>query len=393
VTVHLEYTDDQRALRDRVRARMAELMTPALCKELETSDGGGPEYRRALEALGADGWLGLGWPVAYGGQGRGSFDEFIFFDEVQRAGFPIPLLTLNTVGPTLVHYGTEAQKARYLPEILRGRLHFSIGYTEPSAGTDLAALRTTARRDGDHYVINGQKIWNSMGGFADALWLACRTHPDAPRHKGISVIIVPMDTPGISKTPMQALGDNDVWAIYLDDVRVPVENLVGPEHGGWRLITTQLNHERVALVSVGLTERLIDETRAWATEARGDGGGRLIDEPWVGLALARAEVSAEVLRLMNHRQAWSLERGQVDPADASAIKVYGSERYIDVYRALMEILGSAGTLRAGSPGAALAGKLERVYRASLVLTFGGGTNEIQRDIIATAGLGLPRARR
>lgn len=391
--MYLAYTEEQRRLRDELRAWLREAMTAELEEELRHSDGGGPHYLRTMEQLGRDGWLGLGWPEQHGGGGRSPMDEFIFFDEMHRAGFPIPLLTLNTVGPTLIHFGTKAQQERFLPQILEGRCHFSIGYTEPEAGTDLAALSTRAERQGDVYVVNGQKIWTSLATVADYLWLAVRTDPEARRHRGISVLIVPMDAPGLSRTPMAALGDNDVSALYFDNVRVPVANRVGPENGGWKLITSQLNHERVALVSVGLTARMAEETRAWAASVDGPGGGRLLDEPWVQQTLARVEARIDILRLLNWKQAWNLSRGQLSPADASVIKVYGSELYVEVCRSLMEVLGAAGGLRAGSPAAALAGRMERYYRATLVLTFGGGTNEIQRDIIATAGLRLPRARR
>ncbi len=389
----LELSEAQRTLQRDVRAAFDALMTPALATELRTSDGGGPEYHRAMRQLGADGWLGLGWPSEHGGGGRSALDEYIFFDEAHRAGFPIPLLTLNTVGPTLAHFGTPAQRKAFIPAILRGECHFSIGYTEPGAGTDLASLTTRAVRDGEHYVITGQKIWNSLGSFADYVWLAARTDPDAKRHKGISVFIVPMDAPGVSRTPMSALGDNDVCALYLEEVRVPVSALVGEENGGWRLITSQLNHERVALVSVGLTARLAEETRAWAAATPWSGGARVLDVPWVQSRLAWVEAKLEVLRLLNWKQAWNLGRGHLDPADASTIKVYGSELYVEACRALMEVLGATGVLRDGSPGAALAGRIERFYRATLVLTFGGGTNEVQRDIIATVGLKLPRSRR
>lgn len=391
--MYIDYTAEQRALSEQVRALLQGLMTPELREELRTQEGGGPRYREAMRELGRQGWLGLGWPVAYGGQGRAPIEEFIFFDEVHRSGFPIPLLTLNTVGPTLLHFGSEAQRAALLPKILAGELHFSIGYSEPSAGTDLASLRTSAVRDGDHYVITGQKIWISLADFADYLWLACRTDPSAPKHKGISMIMVPMDAPGVSHTPIANLGDSNIHAVYLDQVRVPVENLVGRENDGWRMITTQLNHERVALMMVGPLRRLADEVRAWAAVTASGRGGSLLDEAWVRRNLAEVEVGLEVLRLMNWQQAWGLERGQLAMEEASGIKVYGSEFYVRAHRLLLEVLGVPGLLPADSPGALLHGELERHYRATLVLTFGGGVNEVQRDIIAMAGLRMPRAQR
>jgi alkylation response protein AidB-like acyl-CoA dehydrogenase len=343
-----------------------------------------------MQRLGADGWLGIGWPKEHGGQGRGPIEQFIFFDEVQRAGFPIPILTLNTVGPTLLKFGTDEQKAKYPPQILEGKCHFSIGYTEPASGTDLASLSTSAVRDGDEYVINGQKIWTSLADHADYMWLACRTDPDAPPHKGISIIIVPADAEGVQITPMHALGENNVHACYYDNVRVPVGNLVGGENNGWHLITTQLNHERVALCSVGPLEKICTETIEWAKKTPNGEGGMVIDLPWVKTNLARVYAKLEVLKLLNWQQAWGIAKDTLSPADASAIKVFGAEFYVEGSRLLMEVHGAAGVLHYSSEGVLLRGRLEKYYRMSLVLTFGGGTNEIQRDIICQAGLRMPR---
>ncbi len=391
--MQLEYTREQRALRDELRGYFARLMTPELVEELAHSEGGGPQYRRAMQQMGRDGWLGIGWPKEYGGQGRTPLEQFIFFDEVQRAGFPIPLLTLNTVGPTIMRFGTAEQRAKYLPAILRGELHFSIGYTEPEAGTDLAALKTRAVRDGDVWVVNGQKVFTSLALHADYIWLAVRTNPDAPKHKGISLLIVDARSKGLSMTPTPVLGDNPLCTTYYEDVRVPVENLVGELNQGWKIITTQLNHERVALFSPSFVARALDEVRAWAaaTPDGPNGEARRIDLPWVQAALARVHARLQVLRLMNWKQACAIDRGALSPAEASTVKVYGSELYVEAYRLLLEVLGPAGALQRGSVGALLGGRIERYYRSTLVLTFGGGTNEVQRDIICMAGLGIPRA--
>jgi len=390
--MHLDYTDDQRALRDRVRRLLQELVTDELREELHHQEGGGPLYHQVLQRLGREGLLGIGWPVEAGGQGRPPIEEFIFFDEVHRSGFPIPLLTLSTVGPTLLAYGSDEQKAAFLPRILAGKLHFSIGYSEPGAGTDLASLKTVAVRDGDDYVVTGQKIWISLADHADYLWCACRTNADVVKHKGISMLMVPMDAPGVSRTPIRNLGDANIWAVYLEDVRVPVDHRVGPEDGGWRMITRQLNHERIALMMVGPVARLAQEVRDWAADTP-QHDGVVLDQPWVRRNLALVDAKLEALRLLNWRQAWSLGQGHPRPHEASGIKVFGSEFYVEGYRLLLEVLGVQGLLKRGSPGALLRGELERHYRATLVLTFGGGVNEVQRDIIATVGLGLPRAGR
>ena len=247
----MDLTPEQKKEELRFREYFSALMTPALKVELCDSEGGGPEYSAALRKMGSDGLLGLGWPKEHGGQEKSAIEQFLFFDEAQRAGFPIPFLTINTVGPTLARFGSDEQRRLYCPKILAGELHFSIGYTEPDAGTDLASLKTTAVREGDEFVINGQKIWTSLAGHADYMWLACRTDPKAEKHKGISLIIVPAKAPGLSKTQMSTMGGNETFACYYENVRVPVANLVGPENGGWRLITSQLNHERVALMASG----------------------------------------------------------------------------------------------------------------------------------------------
>ena len=389
----LTYTDEQSALRDELRAYFADLMTPERVESLSKGELDGPAYKEIVRQLGQDGWLGLAWPKEYGGQGRTLLDQYIFFDESQRAAVPVPFLTTNTVGPTIMAYGTDAQKEFFLPRILKGELHFSIGYSEPGAGTDLASLRTTAVRDGDHYVINGQKMWTSLIQHADYIWLACRTDPDAKRHKGLSIIIVPTDAAGFSYTPVNTIGGGYTSATYYDNVRVPVENVVLGENRGWELITSQLNHERVALSSAGMVQRKIEDVRRWAQDTKLGDGRRVIDQEWVQVTLARLQAKVEFLKLLNWKVAWSVTESTLNPADASAVKVFGSEFYLEAYRGLMEIIGPQATLTKDSAGAVLGADLERAMRNMLVLTFGGGTNEIQRDIIAMVGLAMPRAPR
>jgi 3-oxocholest-4-en-26-oyl-CoA dehydrogenase alpha subunit len=391
--MYIDYSDREKALVRELRAYFAEVVTDELIEEVAGTEGGGPIYTKALRRMGADGWLGIGWPKEFGGQGRSAIDQYIFFDEVQRTGFPIPFLTLCTVGPTLIKFGTDEQKAKFLPAILRGEIHFAIGYSEPSAGTDLASLRTRAVRDGDDYVVNGQKVFTSLAEYSDYIWLAARTDPEAPKHKGISILMVDTKSPGFSLSPIHTLGGNRTNATYYENVRVPVSARVGRENEGWRLITTQLNHERVALSAPGPVTRFVEETTAWARETRGGDGRRIIETPWVQANLARAKAHVDVLKLLTWRQAWNIDRGKLDPAESSTVKVFGSESFITVYQWLLEVLGQEGYVKDGSPGAKLRGRIERYYRTSIVLTFGGGTNEVQRDIIATVGLGMPRAAR
>ena len=388
--MYLDYTPEQEALREELRAYFARLVTPEYQAELAESEGGGALYHQVVRQLGADGWLGVGWPPEYGGQGRSPVEQFIFFDEASRAGVLLPTLTINAVAPTLMQHGTEEQKRRFLPAILRGECHFAIGYTEPSAGTDLASLRTRAVRDDGGWIINGSKVFTSQAEYADYIWLAARTDPNAPKHKGISIFMVSTRLPGYKITPIWTMGGVRTNATYYEDVRVPADALVGEENGGWWLITMQLNHERIALMSVGFVARIFEDVRRWAQETRLADGRRVIDQPWVQVHLARVYAKLEVLKLLNWQQACSMARGTLNYAEASAVKVFGSEFYVEAYQLLLEVMGQAGTLKAGSPGAILRGRVERMYRATLILTFGGGTNEVQRDIIAMAGLGMPR---
>ena len=387
--MELDLTAEQRRFRDELRSYLSRLMTDALVRELASGgEGGGPEFRRAMQQMGRDGLLGISWPRQYGGQERSAIEQFLFADEVQAVGFPLPFLTLSTVGPTLREYGTPEQSQSFCPRILAGEIFFAIGYSEPGAGTDLASLKTSAVRDGNEWVINGQKMWTSLAEYADYVWLAVRTDPKAPKHRGLSIFLVPTTAKGFSRQPIRTVGGVCTNATFYEDVRVPAENLIGAENDGWRLITGQLNHERISLMTVGRLLRDLEAVTAWARETRVD-GERAIDKAWVQQSLARLYAKAQVLRLMNWKQAWAAEQGQPRMADSSAIKVYGSELQIEAYRALLEVLGAPGILARGSPGAILQGKIESSYRNGLILTFGGGTNEVQRDIIAMAGLGMP----
>jgi len=401
--MRIAYTPEQERLRRELRDYFGRLMTDEVRDGLSDSKGGdygkGDAYRAVVRQLGADGWLALSWPEEYGGRGGTMLDQLIFTDEAAIARVPVPFLTINTVGPTIMRFGTPAQKAFYLPKIAAGEVHFSIGYSEPGAGTDLASLRTTATRDGEEYVIDGQKMWTSLIQYADYVWLACRTDPAAPKHKGLSIIIVPTSAAGFSWTPVPTMADVVTSATYYREVRVPRSNLVGAENQGWPLITNQLNHERVALTSAAPVLSALASVLEWARATKMADGRRVIDAEWVRLNLARVHAKAEFLKLMNWRIASSAADGgtaghaAIGPAAASATKVYGTEFAVEAYRLLMEVLGAGALVRSGSPGAALAGRIERQHRAALILTFGGGTNEVQRDIIAAAALGLPAARR
>jgi alkylation response protein AidB-like acyl-CoA dehydrogenase len=391
--MYIGYTEEQEALRRELREYYGRLLTPEVEADLGRGKGIGPTVRKVVRQMGEDGWLGIGWPKEFGGQGRSAIEQFVFFDESMRAGAPVPMLTINTVGPTIMSFGTDKQKQEFLPKILKGEIHFCIGYTEPAAGTDLAALKTRAVRDGDEYVINGQKIFTSLAGGADYIWLATRTNPEVKKHKGISMFIVPMSTPGITIVPMHLMGDHDINQTFFEDVRVPASALVGGENNGWSLITNQLNHERVTLCAAGIIERTLDEVRRWAQNTKLADGRRVIDQEWVQVNLARVRAGHEFLRLINWKVAWASTQKQLEPADASSTKVFGTEFYLEAFRLCSEIIGEVAYLKEGSPEAVLKARLEKLYRSLLILTFGGGVNEVQRDLIAVFGLGMPMANR
>lgn len=387
--MHIDLTPEQRALQAQLREYFEALMTPERRAALRAApEGAGEAYRALIRQLGRDGWLGIGWPKEYGGQGRSWIEQHIFYDEAQRAGVPMPLVTLNTVGPTLMRFGTADQKAYFLPRILSGELHFAIGYTEPSAGTDLASLRTRAVRDGDEYVVNGQKVFTTGAHDADWIWLAVRTDPAAPKHKGLSILLVDTRSPGFSWSPIPLLGGGHTTATYYTDVRVPVSMRVGPENEGWKLITNQLNHERVALAPAGQVDRHLQAVLRWARDTG------LLGHERVRTTLARVHAKVAALRLMNWRVAAALDaEGSLNPAEASAMKVFATELRCEALRLLMDVVGQSAYVAAGSPGAVLLGELEQAYRQAPVGTFGGGVNEVQREIICAAGLGMPRAPR
>ncbi|MFC3995119.1 acyl-CoA dehydrogenase family protein [Nocardiopsis sediminis] len=386
----IDLTDEQRKLRDELREYFATAMTPQ-----ERAAPTDPDvYKRVIRRMGADGMLGLGWPAEYGGRGLGALEQQIFVNEVTRAEVPYPLVTLQTVGPTLQRYGTPEQKEAFLPGILAGEIHFAIGYTEPEAGTDLASLRTTAVRGADGgFTVNGQKIYTSGAHYSDHIWLAARTDPDAPRHKGISILIADTADPGFSWTPIvTADGHHHTNTTYYSDVHVPADRVVGQVNQGWRLITEQLNHERLTLGPSGNIAHLYDRFLHWATAVPAGGGPPPADEPAVRRALGRVHAYLRVNELLNWQVAASIDTGWLGAPDASANKVYGSERLQEVPRLIADTVARFGDT-ADPRTRDLLARLDTGAKGSLVMTFGGGVNEVQRELIATLGLGLPRAPR
>jgi alkylation response protein AidB-like acyl-CoA dehydrogenase len=390
--VNFDYTPEQEALRKEIRAQLEEVMTPERRKALADAGPaeGGPMVDECRRELGKAGLLGVGWPTEWGGRGFTGLEQYIFLEEAKRVSAPIPMITLNTVGPTLMHFGTEEQKGQFLRQILEGTVDFAIGYSEPGSGSDLASLRTTAVRDGDEYVINGSKIFTSGAAFADYIWLAVRTDPAADRHKGISILIVPTSAKGFSYQPLDTMPGVRTYYTFYDDVRVPLSGVVGGENEGWKMITNQLNLERASLGNLAALRPLWERTLAWAKEAPLD-GGRVIDQPWVRSVLARTEAQVAAYTLLNLRVNASMNEGPLAMGEASAAKVFGTELTQQVARQLLEIVGQPGVRK--DDVAPLKGDLEAAYRMAIINTFGGGANEVQRDIIAMAALGMPRGTR
>jgi 3-oxo-4-pregnene-20-carboxyl-CoA dehydrogenase beta subunit len=385
-TKNLELSAEQRALKAELRAYFTGLADENEHRDMAL-DRHGETYQRVVRQMGADGWMGIGWPKEYGGHGLGEIEQTIFANEAQRADVHLPAVTLQTVGPTLIRYGTEKQKDLFLKRILAGDVHFAIGYSEPDAGTDLASLRTTAKRDGDHYVVNGQKLWTTGGHQADYLWLAVRTDPDAPKHRGISILIVDTTDPGYSFTPIiTADRSHHVNATYFNDVRVPVDMLVGEENQGWKLITTQLNHERVMLGPAGRLEGLRDRVAAWATKHG------VIERPDVRRVMGEVTAVFRVNELLNWEVARAAAVGEISVGDASSSKVFAADQVQHLAADLVDIVH-----RYGDPSEQetdeLMTYLDGQAKRNLVLTFGGGVQEVQRELIAMFGLGLPRVPR
>jgi 3-oxo-4-pregnene-20-carboxyl-CoA dehydrogenase beta subunit len=385
----VDLTPEQRALQAELRQYFSSLISPEEALEMQT-DRHGKAYRAVIRRMGSDGRLGVGWPVEYGGHGFGPVEQQIFVNEAARADVPLPAVTLQTVGPTLQIYGTEAQKKRFLPAILAGEVHFAIGYTEPDAGTDLASLRTTAVRQGDEYIVNGQKIFTTGAHDADYIWLACRTDPEAVKHKGISILIADTKDPGYSWTPIiTSDGAHHTNASYYSDVRVPVDMLVGEENAGWRLITTQLNHERVMLGPAGRVAGIYDRVHAWASKPGGN-GVTPIDHDDVRRALGEIHAMWRINELLNWQVAAAGDH--IEVADAAATKVFATERIQAIGRLAEEVVGKYGN-PAEPDTAELLYWLDQQTKRNLVITFGGGVNEVMREMIAASGLKVPRVPR
>ena len=386
--MRFDLTEEQQQLKQEIRTYLETHITPELLEEVKEYPEGGPLWREYIRQMGKDGWLGIGWPVEYGGQGRTPLEQYIFLEEVDRSGVIIPFITLETVGPTLMKLGSKQQKEYFLPKILRGEVEIAVGYSEPQAGTDLAALETRAEKDGDDYIINGQKVFTTMAHVADYIWLAARTDPSAPKHRGISIFLVPTNTPGFSVTPMNLMGEKSNVSYY-DNVRVSKDALVGEENMGWHYITTQLSLERLMLSTYSKMERTVEETIEWAKDTIIE-GKTVFEKEWVQERLAELTVKIAVLKNLNYRAAWSHTNEPAAHYRPAMNKVYAAELHQEVYDTCMQIMGMYGQLLPDAYQAPIKGRAAALAQKQVVYLFGGGASEVMRDLVARFALGLPK---
>ena len=385
------FTPEQEQFREHVRAFIRDEVPAEMIAEIQgAADGAASEAGREFKLLlGQKGLLGISWPKEYGGGGKPLLYQFILTEELGYHGLPYGGLSLTSVGPTLFRAGTEEQRQQYLGGILNGEFEFALGYSEPSAGTDLGSLQTRAVADGDDYVINGQKIYTSAAHYSTHIWLAARTDANEPKHRGVSLMIVPLDSPGITIRPLWTMGDGRTNEVFFEDVRVPRENLVGEENRGFYVVAMALDYERAAVAPISPLKRSLDELTQFARDTSRNGTA-LSEDPVVRRKLAELAVEVDVLRLFSYRNAWMIENELVPTKEASIAKVWSSELAQRMAAVALEIMGPRGQLKRGSRWAYLQGRFERMYRQTPLMRFGAGTNEIQRNIIAQRGLGLPR---
>ena len=384
------FSAEQERFRLEIRKFLAENVTDELRAEIAISGHTpGVLAKSFLRLLGERGWLGIGWPKEYGGQNRSMIEQVIMYHELDLQDIHYGNLTITSLAMALIKLATDSQKQVYLPQILKGELEICLGYTEPGAGSDLASVITRAERDGEYYIINGQKVFTTGAHYASHIWLLARTNRDAPKHKGLSVFIFPLDTPGVTVRAIYTMEGIRTNEVFLDRVRVPASCLIGEENKGFYAIAVALDFERIFMGKYTKVKRNFDALVQCCKERNEEGRSRF-DDPVIRERLVRMHIDLERLRLLNLKTAWMIDKGQVPNAEASAQKVLATELEQRVADEGMSILGPRAQLEFGSPGVPMNGQLAQSWLLAPMLRFGGGTNEIQRDIIAQRGLGLPR---
>ena len=383
------YNAEQNELRLELRDYFKKLMTPDVVAQVIGTEGG-PVFRDVIKQLGSDGILTLGWPEEFGGKNYTAVEQLILFEEAWSAHTPFPLVTINTVGPALQRFGSQAQKEFFLPKIAAGECIFAVGYTESGSGSDLASLSTPAVKDGDDYVINGTKLYTSSGHDCEYVWMAARTSKGERRPSdGITMFIVDANDPGYSTAPIYTVGDIETNVSYYDNIRVPADRILGEVDKGWSIITAQLNHERVALAAMTVIaskqfKRVVSHLRDLTTEK----GGPLAN-PVTRKKVGELYARLETMEVLNLRTAVQTEKGTLDVALASGAKVTNILALIEVLRECLALVDEDALVKHGSPDAIFLGDLERDYRNGQISTVGGGVLEVMRCMVASFGLGMP----
>jgi alkylation response protein AidB-like acyl-CoA dehydrogenase len=388
--VDFQFSKEEEQFRTEVR-QFLQREWPSENRRLISSEEGSEAEREFRKKMGQEGYLSLAWPAEYGGQERSPMEQYIFFWEIAYARAPFPMTAVGIVAPSIMRYGTEHQKRTFLPKIASGEIDCCLGYTEPEAGSDLAALKSKAMREGDEYILNGQKVFTSGAHKAEYCWFAARTDPDAPKHKGISLFMIDMSSPGVHVDPLYTMGGLRTNITFWEDVRVPADNRVGEENQGWYYIATALDYERINLFPgpASAVVRLFDQfVETCKTTKRGN--HYICEEPEVRSRIAQLSAEVQALVLLNHRNVWMLQTGIVPNVEASVLKVYGAELRQRLADTAMEVLGPYAQLEGCSELSLLEGQWEQLPRSQVFMTIGGGSDEIQRNIIAQRGLGLPR---
>ena len=389
--MNLEWSAEEKAFRTAVREFIAKTAGPEVADPRRDGMGqlvDSPERRAFMKKLSEQGWIGMSWPKAYGGQESPGVFEYLLNEELAAAGAPFIGKGVGIVGKTIIRHGNERLKSEFLPKILNAEVEFAIGYSEPNAGSDLASLSLRATKAEGGWVLNGQKRFTTSAHFADWFWVAGRTDPDAPKHKGITLFLVPMDAPGITITNMDTIGDERTNEVFLDDVFVDDDHVVGEINKGWYYVSEALDFERFTLFTVSAYIKRYERLRDWVREATVD-DKPLREDPHVRRWMARAASEIEVARTLCLRVISKAAAGEVPNLESAMFKLFTTQLGQKIADEFLTTTGAAGALKRDQPHAPMDGRFEFTYRYSVVDTVGAGTNEVQRNIIARRGLGLP----
>jgi alkylation response protein AidB-like acyl-CoA dehydrogenase len=381
-----EFTQEEKAFQKEIKEFLEKEVNEGVVAETEAMQGIGPYGKELLIKMGEQRLLAPSWPETYGGRGMSHITQGIMFDEMGYYQGPWPLDAL-VIGPTLTRFGTEAQKEKYLPDMATGKVEFALGYTEPEAGSDLASIRLRGVEDGAHYILNGQKVFNTESHYSDYHWLLVRTDTDVPKHKGLSMFIVDLKSPGITIRPLYTSAGLRTNEVFYEDVRVPRENLVGEKNKGWVYAGSALGFERI--MWTGDLQQRFDKIVKFVMDDKVLENNRE-ERSWVLDELADLNIRLHIARMMGYKAASMLDHGQAVSYESSLSKLYVTETRRKLFTVGMEILGHYGELSEGSKWAVLDGMMQREYLDTSRWTIVAGTSEIQRLVIATRGLGLPR---